>query len=398
MGVWSGRAVLHADMDAFYAAVEVLDEPSLAGCPVIVGGRPEARGVVAAASYEARRYGVRSAMSMAGALRLCPEARVLPPRFSRYTEISGRLRRIMERFTPLVEPLALDEAFLDVTASQTLLGPAPEIARQLKQAIREETGLTASIGVAPNKFLAKVASDIDKPDGFRLVPPEAVDDFLDPLPIGRLWGVGPAAGRRLQGAGVTRIGHLKRLPPAEVERVLGRQGLRLVDLAWGRDERPVVPDREARSISHETTFPEDIVDDRLLEAWLGHLAEQVAWRLRRAGRKGRRVQIKVRFADFRTVTRVRTLARATDLSHEIRDMARALFRSVMPGARPPVRLLGVCVGGLGQCEAVQPDLFSATESERAARVDRLIDEVRGRFGSRAITRGWSPFGGREESR
>lgn len=377
-------------MDAFYASVEVLDDPSLAGLPVIVGGRPEARGVVAAASYEARRFGIHSAMPMSRAVRLCPQARICRPRMARYVEMSGVLRAIMERFTPLIEPLALDEAFLDITGSQSLFGPAPEIGRRLKTAILEETGLTVSVGVAPNKFLAKIASDINKPDGFRVVHPDEIEEFLDPLPVSRLWGVGPVMQKALQRHGVTRIEHLRRLPPGAAEHLFGKHGAHLAALSQGLDPRPVVPDSESKSISNETTFAEDLTDDQLLYDWLQRLTEQVGWRLRRAGLCGKTIHVKVRFADFTTVTRAHTLAQPSDMSDEIHRAVRRLFRTRLPTPRPPVRLLGVGVSGLGKEAAKQGDLFEDSTRRQSRRVDRVVDAIRDRFGSDAARRGASP--------
>jgi len=384
---WRQRAVLHADMDAFYASVEILDDPSLAGQPVVVGGQPGKRGVVAAASYEARRYGIHSAMPMARAVRLCPNAYICRPRMARYAEISGRIREIMERYTPLVEPLALDEAFLDVTGSQNLFGPAPQLGRELKCAIASETGLTVSVGVAPNKFLAKIASDIDKPDGFAVVLPDGVEAFLDPLPVSRLWGVGPVTQKALQRHGITLIGHLRRLPPGAAEQLFGSHGAHLAALAQGLDHRPVVPESEAKSLSNETTFAEDLTDDYLLRAWIQQLAEQVSWRLRRADLRGNTIQIKVRFSDFTTITRAQKLAQSTDISREINHIAQQLFRNRLPVPRPPVRLLGVGIAGLGEEVARQGDLFDDPLRVRDSRVDEVVDTIRDRFGRSAAHRG-----------
>ncbi len=389
---WTSRAILHVDMDAFYASVEILDDPSLAGLPVVVGGRPEGRGVVSAASYEARRFGVRSAMPMAQALRRCPGAVIRPPRMARYAELSAHIRDIFERYTPLVEPLALDEAFLDVTGSQTLFGPAPQIGRQIKDEIRTETGLVASVGVAPNKFLAKVASDIDKPDGFRVVEPDEIHDFLDPLPITRLWGVGPATARELERHAIRTIAQLRRLPLEAAEHLFGNHGRHLGLLARGIDERPVVPEYEAKSVSNETTFGEDLTDDAMLRAWLQQLVEQVGWRLRRAGLEGRTIQLKVRFADFTTLTRSRTLERPTAITREITTAALDLFRTRLPNPRPPVRLLGVGVSGFDAEDTSQQDLFADENRRRDVQLDGVVDAIRTRFGKGAARRGRTPKG------
>ena len=242
--------ILHVDMDAFYASIEERDDPRLVGRPVIVGGTPQQRGVVAAANYEVRRFGVHSAMPTATALRLCPQAVVLPVRMQHYADVSGEIRAILERYTPLVEPLALDEAFLDVTGSEPLFGSAETIGRRIKADIRREVRLVASVGVAPNKFLAKVASDLEKPDGFVVVRPDAVQQFLDPLPVGRLWGVGRVTGATFQRLGIDTIGQLRRLSESTLEELFGRSGGQLWRLAQGIDDRQVVPDREAKMISH----------------------------------------------------------------------------------------------------------------------------------------------------
>ncbi len=272
-------------MDAFYASVEVRDRPELEGKPVLVGGSPRGRGVVAAASYEARQFGIHSAMPASRAKRLCPHAIFLKPRHDYYAEISRQIRDILDRYTPLVEPLALDEAFLDVTASRNLWGEGPDIGHAIKHEIREELGLVASVGVAANKFLAKLASDFDKPDGFVVIPPEHVQDFLDPLPISRLWGVGKSTDRVLTELGIATIAQLRGLPQQILKQRLGAWGHHFWQLAHGIDSRPVVHDREAKSISHETTFERDIDDvdigTRQKDCWLKHyrihLLQSVYW-------------------------------------------------------------------------------------------------------------------------
>jgi len=275
--------IIHADMDAFYASIEERDRPELVGKPVIVGGSPEKRGVVSAANYVARKYGVHSAMPAVTARRLCPYGIYLSPRIDYYAEVSRQIRDIFERFTPLVEPLSLDEAFLDVTGSEGLFGPAVEIGRQIKQAIREELRLVASVGVAPNKFLAKIASDLKKPDALVVVEPDKVPEFLDPLPVERLWGVGRESSKVFQRLGIRTIGQLRQCPLDMLQARFGSSGEHLWELAHGRDERPVVPEREAQSISNETTFEHDIADMDVLRAWLVDLTEQVGCRLRRHG-------------------------------------------------------------------------------------------------------------------
>ncbi|HZX22158.1 MAG TPA: DNA polymerase IV, partial [Woeseiaceae bacterium] len=282
----------HLDMDAFYASVEIRERPELAGLPVVVGGTPEGRGVVAAASYPARRYGIRSAMPMATALKRCPELVILRSRMSLYAAESRRIREILERYTPLIEPLSLDEAFLDLRGSVNLFGPVAEIARRIKREISAELGLTASVGIAPVKFVAKIASDLGKPDGFLSVEPGEVDAFLGPLPIGRLWGVGKVGEKAMHRLGLKTIGDVARRDEDFMAQHFGRHGLQLLRLARGIDPREVVPDRETRSVSNETTFAADIADRDELRAILLQLVEQVGWRLRHKELAGRTVQIK----------------------------------------------------------------------------------------------------------
>ncbi|MHC4093589.1 MAG: DNA polymerase IV, partial [Planctomycetota bacterium] len=278
------RHILHVDMDAFFAAIEQLDRPELRGKPVLVGGSPTGRGVVSTASYEARPFGCHSAMPMARAVRLCPRAIVVRPRVRRYAEVSRQVLEIAGQFTPLVEPLSIDEAFLDVTGSTRLLGPAEQIARELKRRIREETHLTASVGLAPNKFLAKLGSDMEKPDGLVIVPSDGVRAFLAPLPISRLWGVGKATLPKLEALGVRTFGDLGRFSEVALRNHFGEAGEHFYRLVRGIDDRNVVPDREAKSISHEVTFSVDIDDYDHLRAVLLGQTEHVAHRLRRHGR------------------------------------------------------------------------------------------------------------------
>jgi DNA polymerase IV len=389
--------ILHADMDAFYASVEERDRPELVGKPVIVGGAPEKRGVVSAANYVARRYGVHSAMPAATARRLCPQGIFLPPRIGYYVEVSSQIREIFERFTPLVEPLSLDEAFLDVTGSEHLFGPAVEIAQQLKQTIRREIRLVVSVGVAPNKFLAKIASDLKKPDALVVVEPEKIREFLDPLPVGRLWGVGKQASNIFQRLGIATIGQLRRYPLDVLQSRFGTSGEHLWRLAHGIDDRQVVTEREAKSISHETTFQRDIDDLEVLRAWLLELTEQVGWRLRRHQLRGRTVHLKVRFADFSMITRCQTLPEPTDITQELWQAAEEMLCQRMPSGHLPVRLLGLGVSGLDDTRVVQGRLFDQEERERHSRIDAVTDEAKQRFGTGAIRRG-SSIGGDDDPR
>ncbi len=378
--------ILHCDMDAFYASVEERDRPELVGHPVIVGGSPEKRGVVAAANYIARRYGIHSAMPSATAHRLCPHGVYLHPRIDFYAEVSRQIREIFERFTPLVEPLSLDEAFLDVTGSEHLFGTAAEIGQRIKKAVREETKLIVSVGVAPNKFLAKIASDLKKPDGFVLIEPGQVQEFLDPLPVERLWGVGKQGSKMFQRLGIRTIGQLRQWPMETLKDRFGSNGEYLWQLAHGIDDRQVVPEREAKSISHETTFEDDTDDLDVLRAWLVDLTEQVGWRLRRHGLRGRTVHLKVRFADFSTITRSQTLPEPTDITHELWQSADEMLCHRLPVGHLPVRLLGMGVGGFDESGLRQGLLFDPEQRRKQVGVDAVSDQIRERFGSSALRR------------
>ena len=308
--------ILHVDMDAFYASVEQRDRPEIRGKPVIVGGSAESRGVVSAASYEARRFGVHSAMPTAVARRLCPHGIFLPVRMTHYATISWQIRGVLQSFTPLVEPISLDEAFLDVAGCERLFGPAPKMARTVKSMIAEQTGLVASVGVAPNKFLAKLASDHGKPNGLVVVEAGRVRQFLRPLPVGRIWGVGAKAEKRLNDLGIRTIGQLEVMPEQLLLDHFGESGRHLSQLARGIDDRLVVPDERAKSLSTETTFPCDISEREVLRSWLLELTEQVAFRLRSQGLRARIVELKLRSSDFRTHNRSVSLPEHTNLTHD----------------------------------------------------------------------------------
>lgn len=380
--------ILHVDMDAFYASVEERDDPRLVGQPVIVGGTPEGRGVVAAANYVARRYGVHSAMSSVTARRLCPQAIVLRPRMQHYTEVSRQIHTIFERYTPLVEPLSLDEAFLDVTGSEPLFGPADTIGRRIKDDILRELRLVASVGVAPNKFLAKIASDLRKPDGFVVVGPDAVQEFLDPLPVGRLWGVGRVTGQTFDRLGIATIGQLRELATATLEHLCGQAtASKLWHLARGIDHRVVTPDRAAKTISHETTFAADITEPEALRGWLLELTEQVARRLRRHDLSGRTVHLKIRSSDFHTLTRAHTLARPTHVTQELWEAAAGLLTPRLLEQSLPVRLLGMGVSGLSHQAKAQQQLFDGEAHRKLGQLDAVADAIQERFGTSALKRG-----------
>lgn len=378
------REILHIDMDAFFASVEQLDDPSLRGKPVLVGGA-ERRGVVAAASYEARRFGVHSAMPMAQALRRCPQAIVVPVRHDRYVEVSAQVFAIFHRFTPLVEGLSVDEAFLDVSASRSLFGDGETIATRIREAVREETGLTASAGVAPSKFIAKIASDLRKPDALVVVKPEEVTTFLAPLPVERMWGVGPKAAERLRAMGFATIGDLAAGDPRVLERALGTWGREVRELARGIDDREVVPDREAKSIGAEETYDEDLTDRAAIERTLLAHSVRVARRLHEAGLFAQRVTVKLKYSDFTLKTRQARLpepiADATSLFEAAREL---LDRFVIAGRR--IRLTGVSAGDLSTGVA-QPTLFSDPKRERRRAVESVVAELRDRFGKKGgVTR------------
>jgi DNA polymerase IV len=339
------RRIIHIDMDAFYASVEQRDKPELRGRPVAVGGSPTARGVVAAASYEARRFGVRSAMPMARAVRLCPELLIVRPDFAKYRAASEKVMAILHSATPLVEPLSLDEAYLDVT--QNLWGEplAMEVARRIKSQILKTLQLTASAGVAPNKFLAKIASGWEKPDGLTVIAPERVESFLQKLPVEALWGVGPVTAKKLRAIGVTQLVEVRSADFPLLQNTVGSLADWLVQLAHGIDERPVEPERDRKSISSETTFARDLTDAAQIERELDALAAEVAAALERQGLVARTVTIKVRYADFTTVTRSHTAQGATRSARSLSVRARALLERT-DAARRPVRLLGVGAHGL----------------------------------------------------
>jgi len=379
------RKIIHIDMDAFYAAVEQHDNPSLRGKPVIVGGGAEKRGVVSAASYEARTYGVHSAMPTAQARRLCPRGIFLPVRMGRYHEVSEQIFQVLREYTPLVEPLSLDESFLDVTGSEKLFGPVLKIAKEIKRRIREITGLTASAGIAPNKLLAKIASDFRKPDGLVEIKPEEVQDFLRDLPISRLWGVGKATEEVLQGMGILRAGQLAAYPVEEIERKLGKFGRELWALARGEDDRPVIPESEAKSISQEETFTPDLANRETMKKVLLDQAERVAWDLRKQRLKGFTVQLKVRYPDFTLVTRSISLPFPTDQGMEIYQAALTLLDRTEALPRR-ARLLGVGISNLRhRDDPEQLSLFSAHRL-KMERSTEAVDRIRDKFGPEAIRR------------
>lgn len=386
------RIILHADMDAFYAAVEAREDPSIAGKPVVVGADPQqgrGRGVVAACSYEAREYGIHSAMPISEAFRRCPGAVFLPPRMHLYADISERILHIFEGYTDLVERISIDEAFLDVTASTRLFGDGMTIARSIKQQVEEQERLTVSIGVAPNKFLAKLASDLEKPDGLTVVRPGSERQFLSPLPVERLWGVGAVTARKLHALGIWKIGDITASTPGLLERHVGSGAAQhLRKLATGEDDRPVEGGGERKQISRETTFLADTDDRDLVERTLLALTEEVAARLRHKGLSARTVTLKLRLAPFETHTRRHTVDHDLFTTDAIWPVVRQLLDSADPGDRP-VRLVGVGASGLRERQTQgQLALFADHDAPGSAeRVADVVDKLSEKFGRGTIRRG-----------
>jgi DNA polymerase-4 len=381
------KAIIHLDMDAFYAAVEVLDNPSLKGKPIIVGGSKK-RGVVSSASYESRRFGVHSAQAIAAAMRLCPKGVFLPVRMFRYREVSDQVFEIFDRFTPLVEPLSIDEAFLDVTGSVRLFGPPEEIARVIKRAVIQEIGITVSAGVAPTKFVAKIASDLQKPDGLTVVLEDKVKAFLEPLSIDKLWGVGKVTQEALALLGVRTIGDLSRLSLEVLESNFGKHGTHLHLLSQGVDDRDVEVSREVKSIGHEETFAHDVLDMEAIRKELLSLATKVSRRLRCEGFMGKTVTLKVKYNDFVQITRSETLPEVTEDGGEIFRRSWGLLDKTEVGKRP-VRLLGISVSHLyPQGEDRQLSLFQPEAAfPRRRKLNLALDRISEKFGEDGILPG-----------
>jgi DNA polymerase IV len=381
--------ILHVDMDAFYASIEQIDQPEYKGRPVIVGADPKGgngRGVVAACSYEARKFGVRSALPISRAWKLCPQGVYVRPRMRRYVEVSKQIMEVFRRYTDLVEPLSIDEAFLDITGSIVLFGPADQIAKSIKQDIRQLTGLTASVGLAPNKFLAKIASDIRKPDGFMILEEKDVEAFLKNLPISRLWGVGPKTEQRLHELGFRTIGEVAGATRESLVRSLGSLGEHLYHLSRGQDERPVVPNWEPKSVSSETTFDEDTGDRELLLQTILQLADHVAERLRHDNYRARKVTLKLRYSSFSTHTKQHSLDKLIQTGDEIAEIARHLFAQFPLTQK--IRLIGVAAGGLHRDGSDPKQLPLFTDPARSKeKLSQTLDELKERFGSDAVRRG-----------
>jgi DNA polymerase-4 len=380
--------VIHADLDAFFAAAEVLRRPELAGQPLIVGGAPGGRGVVAAASYEARVYGVRSAMPVATALRLCPQAICLRPDGDYYRTLSRRFRAILDAFSPLVEVVSVDEAYLDASGAERFSGGVVALGRALKERVRQETGLIVSLGVAGNRLVAKLGSELGKPDGFTVIPPGQEAAALAPLPVERLPGIGPKSSRLLRGYGIATLGELAVAPEALLRLVAGRHAEALRRRALGQDGRPVRGERDPqKSIGHERTFPRDLVGIDALRAPLYRLAEETGAELRRRGLVAGSLAIKLRYDDFETLTRQRALPEPTDAHQQLFDAALRLTEQVLAQRHAPVRLIGVRAAGLTPF-ALQLDLLD-NERARMHSINRALDELAERHGRGIVTPAWT---------
>jgi len=372
--------ILHVDMDAFYASVELLEHPELVGKPVIVGHR-SSRSVVTAATYEARKYGVNSAMPMAVALRRCPQAIVLEPHFERYTHFSKQVMGLLGEVTPMVEPLSIDEAFLDVAGARRLLGTPWQIGTRLRERVFSQTGLHCSVGAASTKFVAKLASSRSKPDGLLIVPASETVAFLHPQPVSALWGVGGKSEEQLQRLGLRTVGDVANVPFDALKRAVGpANATRLHELAWGRDPRTIELSREEKSVGHETTFETDVTDAVALHRELLRLSDAVGARLRRAGVQARTISLKLRFEDFTTISRARTLAEPTDLGKRIYEEARSLYDAASQGGRP-VRLIGVRGEGLSGAVA---SLGLWDDDEQWREVEGTVDAIGSRFGAGVV--------------
>ncbi len=394
------RVIAHVDMDAFFASVEQLIHPEWRGKPVIVGADPrggKGRGVVSAASYEARKFGIHSAMPISRAYRLCPHGIYVQPHGKLYQHYSRQVFEVLREFTPVIEPISIDEAFLELTGSVHLFGSVENLGQAIKQRIRQRTGLTASVGIAPGKSVAKIASDYDKPDGLTIVPPEEVQAFLDPLPVSALWGVGKQMVEALHRMGVKTVADLRHLPPELLKERFGKIGQHIYRMACGQDERPVQPEDKIKSVSNEHTFPRDVNDFETVRQVVFTLAEKVGGRLRRAGFAGRTVHLKIRFADFKTLSRNLTLPDAINLTEDIYRTAEILLEEFQP-LPMPVRLVGVGVSALVQEENRQLTLWE-NDRQRRFRLERVMDQIQDKFGKHIIRHARSlegKFGEQEE--
>jgi len=379
-------SIMHCDLDAFYAAVEQRDNPELVGKPVIIGGKPDSRGVVATCSYEARKFGVRSAMPLAQARRLCPGAVFLPVAMSRYQEASCQVFQIFGTYTPAIEPLSIDEAFLDLTGCTGIFGPVETIARQIKSRVKSEAGLNISVGISYNKFLAKLATELGKPDGLKIITPSDTQSTLAPLPVSYLWGVGEKSRQQLKRLGINTIGELAGMNPEALERQMGPHARIYWELAHGVDERVVELDRQRKSVGREITFSNDIDDNEELETVLLDLAGQVSRRLRRQLIGARTITLKLRYKNFKTLTRRISMPSASNSEDAIYHAVNKLFHKVFHNG-DSIRLLGLYAGGLEYApNVIQGDLFKSEQQKRNESLDQALDQIRDRFGEKIITK------------
>ncbi len=381
------RVILHVDMDAFFASVEQREYPEFRGKPVIVGADPKGgkgRGVVSTCSYEARAFGVHSALPISQAFQRCPQGIYVPPNGKLYSRVSKEIFKIFYEFTDAVEPLSIDEAFLDVTGSQKLFGSGPEMAVQIKKRIKEKEGITASVGVAPNKYLAKIASDLEKPDGLVVVREDRILEFLFPLDIARLWGAGKQTQDKLRKLGIQTIGDLAAFPLNVLTEKFGKMGAHFYNLAHGIDNRPVKTGHDIKSVSNEHTFDQDSAARDMLEQTLLRLSEKVGYRLRKKGLKGRTIHLKLRYGNFTTITRNKTVADPTDSTQILYSIVKSLFKQNYQTGRP-VRLLGVGISGFNEANTQQLSLFNQ-QTEKAGKLDQVQDLLTNRFGKKIIRR------------
>ncbi|MCY4050106.1 MAG: DNA polymerase IV [Gammaproteobacteria bacterium] len=386
--------IIHVDMDAFYASVEERENPEIRGRPLIVGGLPDKRGVVSAANYPAREFGIHSAMPSALAVQKCPDLLIVSPRHALYRKVSKQIVDIFSRYTPIIEPLSLDEAFLDCSGSEKLYGDSIRIGKQIKSVIANELKLIASVGIAPNKFLAKLASDEGKPDGFTVIMAEQVQSFLDPKPINRLWGIGKVSSARFQSSGIKTIKDFRLADPIIIRNLLGQDATKIQKLACGIDNRKVTPDSEVKSISQETTFAQDISDYRAIESTAIYLTESVCYRLREANLEGRVIKVKIRFADFNTISRSRTLESPSNRTQIAWKIVRYLIAEELQDQTFKVRLIGIGVSGFDSEPSQQSSIFDHIEQNNQSAnssgdIDYLTDEIRNRFGRDVIQLGRS---------
>lgn len=383
----STNYILHIDMDAFYASVEVKDNPDLQGKPVLVGGTPEQRGVVAACSYKARQFGIHSAMPMSQALRLCPEAIVLPVRMSRYVELSKQIHQIFHNYTPDVEPISIDEAFLDVTGCIGIFGSAETIGKRIKADIKKQTGLAASVGIAPNKFLAKLASDLEKPDGFVIITEDNRQQILDPLAVSKIWGIGKVTNKELQKLGIHTIYQLRTAPKYKLSIIFKKQADDILKLTQGIDNRKVEPYTEAKSISAEETFATDTKEKDILLSVLQNQVEEVSQRLRAEKLQCRTITLKIRYGDFRTITRSMTMDKPTNTTQILLKEAQGVFNEWFKKSGGALRLLGFGTSGLSSEGAGQKLLFSDPQEEKQKKIDSAYDKIREKYGEDSLKRG-----------